>query len=204
MQVEIKIDSGQQTQKVVVIADAITEEVNEIVRRLSEESPKIITGFSDDKVTILEASSISRVYANNGKVYAVTKEREYVLRLRLYEAEERLNRCNFVRISNSELINLDWVKNFDLSFVGTICVLICQMIAIFISFAIHDGNYYAVVPELADICGGETMAVLVQAIFACVYGAVWAGIYLMIWITQYYSMKKKIQKKNRKIQEVSK
>lgn len=133
MQVEIKIDSGQQTPKVVVIADAITEEVNEIVRRLSEESPKVITGFLDDKVTILEPSSISRIYANNGKVYAVTKEKEYVLRLRLYEAEERLSRCNFVRISNSELINLDWVKNFDLSFVGSICVTLLDGTVTYVS-----------------------------------------------------------------------
>lgn len=36
--------------------------------------------------------------------------------------EERLNSNYFIRISNSEIINLKKVKNFDLSFTGTICV----------------------------------------------------------------------------------
>lgn len=33
-----------------------------------------------------------------------------------------MNPAQFVRISNSEIINLKKVKNFDLSFVGTISV----------------------------------------------------------------------------------
>jgi len=45
-----------------------------------------------------------------------------VLRLRLYELEERLRPFSFVRISNSEIINLKRVRSFDLSLVGTICV----------------------------------------------------------------------------------
>ena len=63
-----------------------------------------------------------RVYANAGKVFAVTDKGEYITRLRLYEMEERLNSNQFVRISNSEIINFKKVKNFDLSFTGTICV----------------------------------------------------------------------------------
>ncbi|MDE7359910.1 MAG: LytTR family transcriptional regulator, partial [Lachnospiraceae bacterium] len=45
-----------------------------------------------------------------------------LLRLRLYEAAERLNPSHFVRISNSESINLNKGKNVDLSFSGTIYV----------------------------------------------------------------------------------
>ena len=55
-------------------------------------------------------------------MYAVTGDGEYLLRLRLYELEERLDKSSFVRISNSEIINLKKVRNFDLSFSGTICV----------------------------------------------------------------------------------
>ena len=52
----------------------------------------------------------------------MTPDGEFTLRLRLYEAEERLRQQRFVRISNSEIINLNKAKNFDLSFTGTICV----------------------------------------------------------------------------------
>ena len=55
-------------------------------------------------------------------MFAATDKGEYTLRLRLYEMEERLNPKQFVRISNSEIINLKKVKNFDLNFAGTICV----------------------------------------------------------------------------------
>ena len=60
--------------------------------------------------------------AEEGKVFAKTEYDLYQLRLRLYELEERLDDALFVRISNSEIVNLKKVKNLDLSFVGTICM----------------------------------------------------------------------------------
>ena len=44
------------------------------------------------------------------------------MRLRLYEAERRLEGGAFARISNAELINLDRVRAFDLRLTGTIVV----------------------------------------------------------------------------------
>lgn len=122
MQIEIKIDSSQKEPKVIVLTDSMTEEVESIVRKLSEEAPKMLAGFKGDALEILEPESVIRVYSAAGKVYAVTDEGEYTLRLRLYELEERLDKKSFVRISNSEIINLKKVKGFDLSFTGTICV----------------------------------------------------------------------------------
>ena len=122
MQVEIKMDSSCTEPKVLILTAAITEEVNMIFARLSENTPQIITGSKDDKMEVLEQGDLIRVYANAGRVFAVTGKGEYTLRLRLYELEARLNPNQFVRISNSEIINLKKVKNFDLSFTGTICV----------------------------------------------------------------------------------
>ena len=61
--------------------------------------------------------SLFRIYAEEGKVFAKTEYDLYQLRLRLYELEERLDDTLFVRISNSEIVNLKKVKNLDLSFV---------------------------------------------------------------------------------------
>jgi DNA-binding LytR/AlgR family response regulator len=63
-----------------------------------------------------------RIYTEDGKVFARTENDLYLLRLRLYELEERLDSTIFVRISNSEIVNLKKVKSLDLSFVGTICM----------------------------------------------------------------------------------
>lgn len=122
MQVEIKIDDSYAEPKVLIMTAAVTEEVNAVLRKLSDDVPQIISGSRDEKVEVLEQTDLVRIYANAGKVFAVTEKGEYVLRLRLYELEERLAAKSFVRISNSEIINLKKVNHFDLSFTGTICV----------------------------------------------------------------------------------
>lgn len=123
MQIEIKIDSSCTEPKIIVMTASMSEDIHNLVKRLSENSPQIISGMKDDKLEVLEQSSLIRIYASAGKVFAVTDNGEYVVRSRLYELEERLDRDRFVRISNSEIINLKKVKNFDLSFTGTICVI---------------------------------------------------------------------------------
>lgn len=122
MQVEIKIDSAYAEPKIIIMTAAMTEDVNMIVDKLSRETPQIISGVKNEKIEVIEQEDLIRVYANAGKVFAVTDKGEYTTRLRLYEMEERLSSNQFVRISNSEIINFKKVKNFDLSFMGTICV----------------------------------------------------------------------------------
>ncbi len=122
MQVEIKIDPSYTEPKIIVLTSSMTEDVSNLVKKLSENVPDIISGSRNEKMEVLEQADLIRVYANAGKVFAVTPKGEYLLRLRLYELEERLNPDRFVRISNSEIINLKKVKSFDLSITGTICV----------------------------------------------------------------------------------
>ena len=122
MQIEIKIDENYREPKIIIMTDKMTDEVNDIVKKLSVEQPQLIAGFKDDSVQVLDPSNIYRVYAQSGKVFAETSNGNYLLRLRLYEAEERLEKLSFVRISNSDIINLKKVKSFDLSFAGTICI----------------------------------------------------------------------------------
>ncbi|MCM1497606.1 MAG: LytTR family transcriptional regulator [Clostridium sp.] len=122
MQVEIKIDSSYPAPKIIILTASVTEEVSSIVTRLSEDVPQIISGYQGEKIEILEHADLIRIYANSGKVFAVTDKGEYILRCRLYELEERLPVSQFIRISNSEIINLKKVDHFDLSFTGTICV----------------------------------------------------------------------------------
>lgn len=133
MQVEIIIDSSYTEPKITITTASMTEDVNHIIKRLSENVPQIISGSKNDKVEVLEQTDLIRIYANNGKVFAVTSKGEYTLRLRLYEVEERLDMNQFVRISNSEIINLRKVNNFDLSFTGTICVKLSNGMVTYVS-----------------------------------------------------------------------
>lgn len=122
MKVEVKIDNSYKEPKVIIITDTITDEVNLIINKLSEKTPQIILGNKNEKLELIEQSDLIRIYSNSGKVFAVTDKGEYIIKFRLYEIESLLNSTQFVRISNSEIINLKKIKHFDLNFTGTICV----------------------------------------------------------------------------------
>ncbi len=126
MQIEIKLDPSCTEPKVTVTAAAMDETVRQIVDRLQEAPPQVLTGLREGKWQVLAPEDLIRLYAATGKVYAVTAQGEYSLRLRLYELEERLDPRRFVRISHSEIVNLDKVRCFDLNLAGTICVALAD------------------------------------------------------------------------------
>ncbi|MBE6765418.1 MAG: LytTR family transcriptional regulator [Ruminococcaceae bacterium] len=133
MQVEVKIDPLCENPKVIIITDKMTQEINDLVKQLTDSSPQIIVGQREDSLEILEQSDIVRIYSASGKIFAVSSGKEYILRQRLYELEERLDKTRFARISNSEIINLRKVKKFDMSLSGTICVLLSDGTASYVS-----------------------------------------------------------------------
>lgn len=122
MKIEVRADAAFEETTVVICTNKVTDEIQNLVRRLSLDTPQVIVGFLEDEAILLSQDEILRVFAENGKVFAETLSAKYLLRLRLYELEERLDQKRFVRISNAEIINLCMVRGFDLSFAGTICV----------------------------------------------------------------------------------
>lgn len=133
MQFEIKIDSSYAEPKVTILTAAVTEEINNLIKRISEKDPQIISGSKNGKFEVLDKDDLLRIYASGGKVFAITEKGEYTLRFRLYEIEGKLNPYQFIRISKSEIINLKKVKNFDLSFTGTICVELTNGMTTYVS-----------------------------------------------------------------------
>lgn len=91
MQVEIKIDPSCAEPKVIVWTAAVTEQITQLVSRLQEGPAQILTGSRDGQLEILPPDKIVRIYAAGGRVYAATAQGEYLLRLRLYELEGRLD-----------------------------------------------------------------------------------------------------------------
>ncbi len=122
MQIEIKIDKSRCEPRIIIETDQITDEIQEIISKLSNSSARMLTGFRENTLEILNQQEILRIYAQSGKVLAATTSGEYTLRFRLYELEQRLDPTCFVRISNSEIINLKKVKGFDLNLAGSIRV----------------------------------------------------------------------------------
>ena len=59
MKIEIKIDDTATETKVIIVTREVTESVQTLVKRLSEEHPKVIAGFSEDTVRLLEQEEIT-------------------------------------------------------------------------------------------------------------------------------------------------
>ena len=109
MDVEIRLDATCRKPRFIIETAEMTPELTRLIQQL-------------DKAFPLQQDSLVRVWAANGHVYAATETDEFLLRQRLWELEERLDSHHFIRISNSEIINLRRVIAFDLSLTGTICV----------------------------------------------------------------------------------
>ncbi|MGI5958519.1 MAG: LytTR family DNA-binding domain-containing protein [Massiliimalia sp.] len=133
MQVEIQIDSNLKQPKLVIYTSEITDEIRQLLEKLNQTSPQMLTGIRQGNLEILEQEQLIRIYASNGKVFAEAAKGTYQLRMRLYELEEILNPRIFVRISNSEIINLKQAEKFDLSFSGTICVTLSDGTVTYVS-----------------------------------------------------------------------
>lgn len=121
MKYEIKIDERQSEPKVTITTSSVTEEVAELIKILDSKQEYLI-GYQNRVIKMLDFKLIISLYSFDKKVYAVSSDGEYEIKQRLYDLEELLSGYHFVRISNSEIINLKKVKKFDLSFSGTISV----------------------------------------------------------------------------------
>ena len=93
----------------------------------------MLIGFLDEKIKILKPAKIYRIYTEDSRVFAESLEEKYLVKKRIYQLEEMLKAKNFVRISNSELINLNLVDSFDLSYSGTISVTMKNKSKTFVS-----------------------------------------------------------------------
>ena len=81
--------------------------------------PKIAV-HKDQETRSVTAYEIVRIYSENKRVYVRTKDGTFEVRDRLYVLEESLRERGFVRISNSELVNISQIEKLDMSYTGTI------------------------------------------------------------------------------------
>lgn len=122
MKVEIILDETCERPQVKIYTKAVTEEVEKIREALNTAAIEKLVGLKEEEVFLLDYDNILRIYAQDKSVYAVAGGEIYRLRLSLSACEERLRAHRFLRVSRSDVINLDYVKKLDLSFTGTIAV----------------------------------------------------------------------------------
>lgn len=122
MKIELSIDTTCEEPKILIITNEVTEEISEIMRILSPDSLDRVSAYTHRGVKVVDIENIVRIYTENKKVFLQTASGVAEVKLRLYELEEKLNPKQFVRISNSEIVNINEITNMDISKTGTIGV----------------------------------------------------------------------------------
>ena len=118
MKVDIHIEPGCGEISVTITAPALTDQVKALAVRL--QGGGVLTGWRGDVAVPLAAAEILRGYGEEKGVKVQTTQGVYDLKERLYELESKLDRHTFVRISQSEIVNLRKVTALDLKLSGTI------------------------------------------------------------------------------------
>ena len=120
MKLELNIDEKVKETLVVVSANKIDKEVQNLINYI-EYSSEYLIGIVEDKASIIDIDEIIRVYIEDRKTFVVTVKDTYVVKKKLYEVENMVTR-NFIKISQSEIANIKFIKNLDFSNTGTIVV----------------------------------------------------------------------------------
>lgn len=110
----IRIYTKEKNQKI--------EQIIKKIQSLQKNESNIINGYQDRVLFRLKIQNINRFYTELGTTYADVNQDTYKVKNKLYELEELLKDTSFIRISKSEIVNVDQIQKIDLSFVGTICV----------------------------------------------------------------------------------
>lgn len=122
MKTEIHIEPGCPEPKLILVTPELTHQQQKLLELFAREG--MLPGYQGQRVKKLAMREIFRFYTEHGQVLAETESESWNIKMRLYELEEQLSETDFIRISQSELINLAQVQQFDLSFSGTIQVLL--------------------------------------------------------------------------------
>ena len=121
MRVDFYQDRELEEPRIIVQAPSRSEEIDELIEIISNISPSPLLGYSDGVLTKLRKDSIIRIHSKDKKVYADTLEGTFLLKSPLYQLEDKLPK-NFVRISNSEIVNSDRILRMDIRLTGTILI----------------------------------------------------------------------------------
>lgn len=135
MKIEIRLEKDLAQPTVVICTPSVTPEVEALCALLEKwaPTPTLIPGEREGRVALLRPGEILRIFGADQKVYACAGGADYRVKLRLYEAEELLTAEGFIRISHSELVNLNEVKGLDLSWSGTISLELSDGSSAFVS-----------------------------------------------------------------------
>ncbi|MDY4078822.1 MAG: LytTR family DNA-binding domain-containing protein [Clostridium sp.] len=122
MKIKLLINKKYLEPEIVICNNEKDKEIEDLYNTISQAVNEKLKCYTDGSIEMVPCDSIVRIYSEKQRVYAETKIEKYILHKRIYELEEELSSKKFVRISNSEIVNIKKIKRLDTSLTGTICM----------------------------------------------------------------------------------
>lgn len=133
MKIKLDINPKYTETEVHICSDADSEAVRKVYRAIKNAVDTSVMAHFDGEVIPVGSSDIIRIYAQNQRVFVTTAKGDFRLHERLYELEEMLDNSVFLRISNSEIVNLKKIRRMDTSLTGTVKMFLDEDVETFVS-----------------------------------------------------------------------
>ena len=126
MEIDVRthISSDFTNIEVQINAPKITEEVQMLEEKINRYKGKIrkIVGKQNNNYFIICISDIIKFYTKGKYNYCKTKTGDFRIREKLYYLEDVLPQETFLRISNSTILNIEYVELFNTDIIGKIII----------------------------------------------------------------------------------
>ena len=110
MKITINIDESLHDTEIIVNCGTLTPETEQIISALRL-IDKQITVTKDNESYFLDISKIIYVESVDRKTFVYTSDDFFETKLKLYEIEERLCNCGFLRTGKAGLVQLKYVRS---------------------------------------------------------------------------------------------
>lgn len=126
MEIKINTNISEEFSEITININApkMTEELECIIKQISNSSniSNQLIGYINNEIYFIELKDIICFFSKDKNVFARTKNNIYKIKYKLYELDEILKKRDFIRISNSCIVNINQIECFDTSIIGTIIV----------------------------------------------------------------------------------
>lgn len=120
MKISLKINQKYEIPEIHVCGSENNAEIRKLYHTVKEAVEESLVAYQDKEAVSIRCGDVIRIFSANKMVYLETSDGQFRIKERLYEMEEKLDKTRFVRISNSEIVNLRKIQGMDTSVTGTI------------------------------------------------------------------------------------
>lgn len=120
MKVTIKYNDTLSEDDLIIQANSQLQDLSDITNIIEQKySPNIFKGKKNEQIHLIRQQDIFCFRIENKVLYFYTTKEKYSLNDRLYSVKEKLT-LNFLQISKSEIINIDYINYLQLNRNGII------------------------------------------------------------------------------------